>query len=445
MRKRFILIQILCSSLLFSNGGPVDWTMLLKTGNVEFINQSGFRIDEEHINFVVDGDHTDVTVNYKITNTNNDVRSISYAFPVDVYSDDGDYSIGTLSEEVSSFQIYDNGILLNHNISDRTERIAYDYPEIYDLSKNVKMDVVRVYYTASLNFQSNEEKNIQIKYRAKNQYLNLVFTKSIIPDYTNRLFYYNLEPSKNWGDGTVKDFSYTIDFTKINDIGGNIVVLPEGGELEDNIYRFSAKDFDLNIAQNIMFTYDIEDFLTSRFFIEQRLPKESIKQITASSTLAPGRSWSYEVENLIDQDFETVWVEAVEGSGVGESIEIELENFNVGYIGIINGFNHSEEYYNNNSRALRIKYEIEFDPEGPYFWYDSTTIEGEADLRDIGFHKITEYNFSNFTQRIFKAGDVGVPTKKIKITILNAKDGDKYKDLCLSEIVILGYTYEELQ
>jgi hypothetical protein len=445
MRRNFILILILISNYLYSNGGPIDWTLLLRTGNIEFINQSGFRIDEEHINFLVDGDFTDVTVNYKITNTNSNERSITYAFPVDVYSEDGEYSAETLSEEVSNFQIFDNETALNYNISDKTERITFDYPEIYSQSRNVRMDAVRIYYTSNFIFRSNEEKFIQVKYRAKNQYLNLLFTKSIIPDYSDRLFFYNLEPSKNWGNGMVKDFSYTIDFTKVNYVGGKPVALPDGGELEESIYRFAARDFNLNSAKNIMFTYDIRDYLISCFFIEKRLTGESIKSITASSTLDPDCNWSYDVENLIDLNFETVWVEGVDGSGSGESVEIELENFNVGYIGIINGFNHSEELYKNNSRALKIKYEIELDPEGPYSRSRSNTLEGEAVLNDIGYQEITVYNFSTFTQRIFNAGDAGVPVKKIRITILNAIDGEKFTDLCLSEIVILGYTYEELQ
>lgn len=444
MKKLLLLTLLILPNLAIANGGPVDWTLLLKTGNVEFINKSGFQIEKEHIDFEIDGDYTNVSVNYVITN-NNDKESVTYAFPIDIFSKDGTYSNDVLKDEIPFFEISDNGQNLNFNISDETETIEYPYPEIYDIRKNTDLNAIRIFYTTQISFDRNETKSIVVKYRAKNQYLNLVFTKSIIPSYTDRMFFYNLEPSKNWGNGIVKDFSYTIDFSQLSEIGGTVKALPPGGEYDNYIFTFTSNNMDLNRNTEIFFTYDIKDYLKSQFYHEQLIPNSSIKSISTSSTLPRGRTWTYNAENLIDKNYQTVWVEAASDSGIGETIEIELENFSIGYIGIVNGFNHSREFYNNNSRALKIKYELYLDEDGPYNWFSKDVIEGQSDIKDLGFNVINANNISKYAQRIASFGEVGVPTTKIRLTILNAIDGEKYQDLCISEIVILGYTYEELE
>lgn len=440
MKKTIITILLAISTLIHSNGGPIDWTEVLKTGQVEFKNLENFTIEEEVIKLKIDGDYTIVNVLYKIKNNGSD-QNVTYTFPIDVSSKDSDI----ISKEIDGFEMFDNSNPLSFSLSDYTETTKITYPEIFDSRSTVNLKSNRMFYITNLDFLSNEVKELRIKYKVKNQLLSLITTKSMIPSFTERIFYYDVTPSKNWGNGIVKKFSYNIDFTDVIQKEGTFPLLPDNGQWNGFNFSFIKDNYDLNNAEDIIFSYDITKYLESTFFKEKMIKKSSIKSLNASSTLAPEEKWDYKVENLFDNNYKTVWVEGSEGNGIGDYIEIELENFNIGYIGIINGHNHSEKTYTENSRAIKIKYEMELDENGPYYRSSKNIIEGTFDLKDIGFRNINSYNFSESVQRIFKYGDGGVPTKKVKLSILSALDGSKYNDLCISEIIILGYTYEELQ
>lgn len=442
--KRMMLL-LLAGAPVFANGGPVNWSALLKTGNIVFENYADYRIEKEHIHFELDGDYANVSVEYQVTRDKDTPESVLYAFPVDVDSS-GDESIAEIAAgEIPFYEIRDNGEPLSYAIAEKGEPVSYDYPDAYDYSMMDAVQGHRIFFTSLLSFKGRETKTIRVRYRVRNRFTDLIFSSQFTPVFTERLLVYSLKPAENWGKGVVDDFSYTIDFSGLTALGGEVLSLPGGGVLSGRTFSFHKTNFDLNRADDIIVVYEGKKALLSRFYRERRIPDESIISIKTSSTLSPGSTWSYEGENLIDGDYETVWVEAAPGNGVGESIEIELTDVNVGYIGLINGFCHSREFYRNNGRALKVKYRIECDRNGPFFFLDEDVIEGEADLSDLGYGPIDDDNLSTYLQRVFESADGGVAAKKITLTIVDALEGDKYRDLCLGEVVILGYTYEELR
>lgn len=436
-----VIVLMLFPVILFSNGGPIDYSELLKTGNVRFVNESGFTIEKEHIDFVIVGNYTYVDVMYKIRNLNTE-QNISYAFPIDIMPMDGVIDLERNDREIPSYQVYVNGNEVSYSISDTVEDINYKYPKLYNTKKEITVKGYRFYYISDFSFEANETLELNIKYKMKNQYMSFGTTKSALPSYTERLLYYNVKPSKYWGNGILKEFSYNIDFSDVLAKEGKVNVFPKEGVWDGEIYRFKNVDHDLNLANDIIFSYDISDYLMSSYFDSKRIAQEYITSLKASSTLPREKTWDYDVDNLFDNNFKTVWVEGADGNGIGDYIEIELKDFRVSYIGIINGHNHSEKLYKENSRAKEIKCELFVNTDKGNTRFPDGIITSTIKLLNLDFEKINNNNYSKYTQEIADMGDWSIHVDKIRITILSAYDGDLFEDLCLSELIILGRPIE---
>lgn len=145
--------------------------------------------------------------------------------------------------------------------------------------------------------------------------------------------------------------------------------------------------------------------------------------ITSSSTLQE-KNRDYKVQNIMDRDWDTAWVEGVPGNGIGEWLEIVNLGSNNrgmkqtlsgmfiinGYVQNENGDGQSRRLYEANNRVKRIG--ISFS-DGSYI---------ERELQD---HK-------SFYQEI--EFDREVETTSVKIKILEVYPGSKYDDTCISEI-----------
>ena len=143
-----------------------------------------------------------------------------------------------------------------------------------------------------------------------------------------------------------------------------------------------------------------------------------IVSITASSELPNQADKTYSVNNLIDKNDETAWVENANGVGVGEKIMIQLnEKQMIQEIGIRNGYQAFEEIFDKNGYVTKWSVQLgdevvkEATQEFDYFYF------GEKNLSKISFDK-------------------PIYTDTITITILDAKAGSKYSDTCISEIEI---------
>jgi hypothetical protein len=368
MKLTTALTLLYLPAFLFANGGPINWTELLQTGNIEFRSESEFELLEENIRFEIDGDHVVTTVDYYIEN-NGPARDVPYAFPIDIHSWDDEYRLEAVEEEIRDFALSVNGSQAEFELADSIDTLSYAYPDIWELDRQISVDAARVYFAGNLSFPADDVAHVRVSYRVKVQLLDLVFTKSPIPLYANRMLLYDLSPAANWGSGRAGRFSVTIDSGKLQALGGTLIDVPPGGRMVNNTtFVFEAENFDLGDAPALQFAYDYDSYLSTRFFTENRIPASRITGVSASSTLAPGRTWTYDASNLVDNDFSTAWVEGVAGNGAGQYIDIELDRVLVQYIGLVNGFTHSEEFYRNNARAERVTIELFLDTESSWNW-----------------------------------------------------------------------------
>ena len=137
----------------------------------------------------------------------------------------------------------------------------------------------------------------------------------------------------------------------------------------------------------------------------------------ASSTLIDEKDkYNYSSENITDMDPRTAWVEGEEGYGIGEYIEFNGYNsiWSGTQIVILNGFQKSINLWKNNSRVKTFK-----------VYADNIPI-CFLELEDIMGYQVINL------QPLIDVGDISI----IRLEIYDVYKGEKWKDVCISDIFI---------
>lgn len=136
--------------------------------------------------------------------------------------------------------------------------------------------------------------------------------------------------------------------------------------------------------------------------------------VYASSHLIQ-KSMNYKVENVIDDNPSTAWIEGVSDDGIGQFIQFSSDNtFRVDKIDIINGFSKSQKTYMKNNRVKKVIIEFSDKSQQVYELEDNNM---EYQTIDIG----------------------GINTNSVKVIIQEVyTNGRVYKDTCISEISVYG-------
>jgi hypothetical protein len=144
---------------------------------------------------------------------------------------------------------------------------------------------------------------------------------------------------------------------------------------------------------------------------EENLKKEAIDlsnkfiSVEVSSQL----SSEYSKKNLLDYNLFTAWVEGNKNSGEGEWIELEFpKRITVGKVILFPGYGKSLKLFKANARLKKVKVS----------WNNK--------------EKVVEFLDKFIAQSI----DIYDKTDKIRIEVLEVYKGFKYKDLCVSEIMV---------
>lgn len=136
--------------------------------------------------------------------------------------------------------------------------------------------------------------------------------------------------------------------------------------------------------------------------------------VYASSHLIQ-KSMNYKVENVIDDNPSTAWIEGVSDDGIGQFIQFSSNNtFRVDKIDIINGFSKNQKTYMKNNRVKKVIMEFSDKSQQVYELEDNNM---EYQTIDIG----------------------GINTNSVKVIIQEVyTNGRVYKDTCISEISVYG-------
>ena len=142
----------------------------------------------------------------------------------------------------------------------------------------------------------------------------------------------------------------------------------------------------------------------------------------ASSTLKSQGSYNYDVANMTDSDPRTAWVEGKSDYGIGEFIEIDVGEWDMVQLSILNGLQKSVNLWKLNSRVKIFK--IYFDNVPICF----LRLEDNMSRQYFDFsHLLSEEEYAYASYDIFR------------FEIVDIYPGEKWKDVCISEIDA-GYT-----
>ena len=151
-------------------------------------------------------------------------------------------------------------------------------------------------------------------------------------------------------------------------------------------------------------------------------PVVSILSVSATSNLGSYGTKTYVAENLIDGDYETVWVEGVTGTGEGEGIEFTMDGTQkISQIVIHNGYLQSYHLYNANGRVSKVL--IEF----------SNGYAMEYELDDRGFSTDNDDPVTGYIPATITL-DEPIYADWVRISIVSAVAGDSYEDTCITEV-----------
>lgn len=156
-------------------------------------------------------------------------------------------------------------------------------------------------------------------------------------------------------------------------------------------------------------------------YVNTRAYEQLVEYVETSSNLAPYKGKTYGGENLIDLDWNTAWVEGVDGVGAGEKIELYLKGAQkVHGILVSAGYEASEELYHNNGRPSMLQVD---------FGNGVVLSEPENGFED-GLYVGPGGYFVAYPL------EEAVETDCIVVTIMDAVQGEKYDDTCISEIMV---------
>ncbi|MDE6664261.1 MAG: discoidin domain-containing protein [Lachnospiraceae bacterium] len=398
------------------------------------------------ITFTGYGSKSDVSyINYVIENVGN--TSVTFGESMfSVYANDyiADLNFGenTIYEETISVGRKASGTLYPDMLLDKVRRLEIECGDVIFLLRDTSnVDaMLGTYYR-----QYEEDGNIiidEIKlYRDEYNNNGLAISANHHKDFGNEF-----DLDYNAGSWVFELYDDRIEFTsRLYSIGGLVVYYSQNPKEEGifvaQIDTQSVEDMftgNYEWTDNIQAVYESventrqleEDILLDEEYYDSEvqglssriLDNQCIGAVSASSELTDSVQ-TYKVDALFDGNKDTCWAEDVDGNGEGEYIEIEFLNpVYLTEIYFLNGYMKNEDVYNKNGKIKRVEVSIS----------DGTSFD--VDFQECSYHKAEEQTYSDCLLL-----EKPISTDYLKITICEAEAGEKYDDICLSEIELWGY------
>lgn len=429
-----MLLIISITTILFANGGPINESYYVSTGNIVLTENKNITLKKENLSIKIDEDYANYEVDYTFKNSGKE-KTLTYAFPIDHIN----YTPEFMSENelenlgLDYFEIKDNGKVLDYNIKKNIE--TYENEEYVGYYNKYIKD----WYITKIKFPANSEKHINVNYRIKAMLDDVLTSKSFFPSYSDRVLIYDLSPSGYWGKGDVSEFNLTIDTRNLFKNNGKIKTIQcnlfdkNDFNLKNNKYMYNSKSFNMKNAGKLEIIYDNSSVNLKKVYDNNGIKKKHFDRLKVSSVLNNDKRYSK--NNLFDDDPTTAWVEGVKDYGKWQYVEFKIKNFNAVVLQILNGYTKNKKTYYENNRIKKLMVEISKEN------YSKEDMKRHViDLEDKDYSKYNPNYPQGFAQSLIEYGDLSFAQNEsiIRIYILDVYKGTKYNDTCISELYILG-------
>lgn len=451
-----------CKIIVNANGDPViSYSSVIKAGNPVPRQIADVQIVREDLYIQPVGLYTNVKVEYTLFNkSNQDYNNIDYGFPIDYKGTNkagftGDYiseslcEIGWSEQNIKNVAFFVDGNSLQSSASDTIVEVP---KKVYneEIDSVVFTDgISRRWYYTRFQIKSRKTVKLTVIYSLYNSYNTSLysFASSVLNRYfPYRInFNYDFSPAKYWGDGTIKNFNVILDMNLLKPLSKDSKVIINGLSLQQqgNLMLYSSNNFNLRNAKPLQITFSNQGQLPSFYELSNKRIDESKFRIRVC-----GENKAYPAFNLTDMNLETVWVS--DKDIVGDSIVITMKNPHyVSDILLFNGYQKSESLWEQNGKLTKIKVEVKWVDDRLNNYNNEQIISLEPAMQkyewsELGIGIFRHPMIINLTHiyslPLFVENDCKYDSRvrKIKITFLATKPGVKYKDICVSELVLLG-------
>ncbi len=424
----FLSLIVLSAYPLYSNGGPIDGSTLISSGNIQLKKIDSVDLVYERLFIRPVNDYVDVHIIYEL-NCKDDNKTVEYGFPfynypyrsVDYISFDD-----SNNDYIKFFKLRLNGKLIK--LREKIDKnVSYEYGDDYDGVRSRNGE--NKWYLAQLVLTKGKN-TIDIQYSVKSCFNDNYDTGEL-----TKFFKYNFKPAASWGKGVVDKLEIFIDIFALRMKEAEYTI---GGikdfQKKDDIYHIIIEKTNFSRLSDLKIDYNIE-----KYYNNYQLPGKTstlVKNITASSSL----KGNYSPINLIDNNRETAWVEGVAGYGINEWVEVEFnERASVRNIGIANGFMRTWELFHKNSKVKTIQFDIQGLKKGPtktYFTLSKTI--NLPELKDNQLQYLYDWDGLNKKYINILIGpedfDTDYEITKIRLIIKDVYPGIKFEDTCITEL-----------
>lgn len=438
----FFIILFFTSHLVFANGGPIDGSEMLRTGNIVPLRKENIQLQKENLLIRIEDNYVNVVVVYHLINNAPIAQEITYGFPVDI-SENAFFEDN--SPQLRPRQNYLPSITFQ---LDSTKLQIINIKKQGKLNDNIKTDFeklipYRFWHIVKFSLPPGKEKTLVVKYRVKAYYSDWATNKSITPMFQPRVVGYDLTPAQNWGNSIIDSLNITIDGTYVHQQKGNIEIRGLPFQNTNNIFHASFKNFSLKNNKSIIILYSHNN-IPLDYLRRTSIKKSDIRNIRASSMLSANHS----VNNLFDLNLSTAWSEGVNGNGVGQTIEIELRDIPVYLVAIANGYRKSPYLFKANNRLKLVDVELVFVPINGIKRekiYKKTVNLSEEEIEYDGkgdiyaslislFNPDKDFLSENSDSDPESAQDYLL--RRVTLKIVSVIPGLTFDDTCISEIII---------
>ena len=362
----------------FGNGGGYSGGGVSETGAITGFEPSGtsaVQIAEEDLEIILKRNTAVVEVRYLLKNTKTESATVRFGFPVEELDE---LTMDEEESEVEGSPSKSKRKTLDYCNDYRVEFDGREVKAVFEIQPDATLSDprrkgIRGWLVSEIVVPGSASVPLTIGYRA-----DFPTDEVYVSDdeqHAAKIFQYRLSTGGVWAGPIGKG---TVTVRPLDLPPGDVRVLSPAGRFEKvgDAWQWSFTDLEPTLDDDLKIeatpAYRVYGYRTMSgsygngegekrvAFIERGerwfVRHGNFSKISASSTLAPQKEHTYDVKNIADEDWGTVWAEGAKGDGSGEWIEATLEVPKpMESLEITGGYQSDETLFNANARPKRVE------------------------------------------------------------------------------------------
>ena len=435
---RLFCLYLMCCVTALGNGGGYRHGVGFTGGIAPFTAKGTefVQIEDEKLDIDLYPDYALVKVCYHMKNVSKKAVSVKFGFPVEDVNDEWgfrEFENKKLSKKLSLYCTDYSARLRGKALKSVYEHEPFATGKIKPFEGAEVLQGIEGWMVSKMRLAAEELVVLEVSYKSTYDYA--AYSVSEDGGIGPWRFKYRFSSGAIW-HGPIKNGSVTIRNVGCGpgDIQITTPVNTFKKEGNDYVWRFAnleptrADDLDMIVRSGFSY-YDKYDDSKDAKFSKYVSHKETFYDAhadyaaTASSELKPEKHYSYKAQNLSSwykAVAEHAWAEGAANDGVGESVTLTLKKpGSVSAILVKNGYGKTETTYKENCRVA-----------------DCTLVIN-------GKHKLKHHLYDHSSDQILSLDGFKGKVETISLIIDSVYAGTKYKDCCLSTIVLLNKLKKE--